>query len=307
MSELLYSYEDMLNNLQMLCRRYRPLAQSRTIALTGDGRAIVLLTLGNPHARKHLLIQASIHGREYVNSLLAMKQAEAFLAGYPCSLYCGISYRKLLNSVCFHILPMANPDGVAISQQGPRAIRNAALRQKLCAACPGISPGQRIDFWKRWKANASGVDLNRNFSAGWQEYQGAPLPGPEKYKGPFPASEPETRAILAAARGIPVCCVISLHSSGNLIYWDYGSSGKLYEQETALAWMLSRVTGYPAVSVWNASADAAGCSDYFVRVRKIPAVTIENGAGSAPVGLEEFGALWAANRKLLPALARFYL
>ena len=306
MSELLYSHEEMLRNLQMLCRRYRPLAFARTTALTRDGRAIVLLTMGNPRAKKHLLIQASIHGREYVNSLLVMKQAKAFLEGYPCSRYLGISYKELLNSVCFHILPMTNPDGAAICQQGPRAIRNSALRQKLCAACRGIPPRQRADFWKRWKANVSGVDLNRNFSAGWQEYQGAPLPGPEKYKGPHPASEPETRAILAAAREVPVCCVISLHSSGNLIYWDYGSSGNLHQQETALARMLSAATGYPAVSVQKDSADAAGCSDYFVRVRGIPAATIENGAGPAPVGREEFPALWAASRKLLPALAHFY-
>src|SRR5699024_7698405 len=138
-----------------------------------------------------------------------------------------------------------------------------ALRQKLCAACRGIPPRQRAEFWKRWKANASGVDLNRNFSAGWQEYQGAPLPGPEKYKGPHPASEPDTRAILAAARDAPVCCVISLHSSGNLIYWDYGSSGNMHQHETALARLLSTATGYPADSVQKDTADAAGCSDYF--------------------------------------------
>ena len=119
MSELLYSHEEMLRNLQMLCRRYRPLAFARTTALTRDGRAIVLLTMGYPRAKKHLLIQASIHGREYVNSLLVMKQAKAFLEGYPCSRYLGISYKELLNSVCFHILPMTNPDGAAICQQGP--------------------------------------------------------------------------------------------------------------------------------------------------------------------------------------------
>ena len=72
MSELLYSHEEMLRNLQMLCRRYRPLAFARTTALTRDGRAIVLFTMGNFHAKKQLLIQASIHGREYTNPLLAM-------------------------------------------------------------------------------------------------------------------------------------------------------------------------------------------------------------------------------------------
>lgn len=100
--------------------------------------------------------------------------------------------------------------------------------------------------------------------------------------------------------------MISLHSSGNLIYWDYGSSGNLHQQETALARLLSAATGYPAVSVQKDSADAAGCSDYLVRVRGIPAATIENGAGPAPVGREEFPALQTACRELLLALAHFY-
>lgn len=307
MSDLLYSYEELLQNLQRLSRRYHPLAFSDTLAVTGDGRAIVRLILGNPRAKRHLLIQASIHGREYVNSLLVMKQAESFLEGYPHAMYGGISYRKLLSSVCFHILPMSNPDGVSVSQQGPGAIRNANLRKPLCKACRGISPDQQEFFWKRWKANAAGVDLNRNFPAGWAGYQGSPLPGPEKYKGPFPFSEAETRAILTAARGIPVCCVISLHSSGNLIYWDYGSRGWLHHQEAALARLASSVTGYSLVSSRENFSDAAGCSDYFVRVRGIPAITIENGIGPAPIAKEEFPSLWERNRKLLPALACFYL
>lgn len=306
MSNLLYSHEHLLYDLKRLCRRYHPLITADTIAFTQDGRAIVCLVLGNPHAARHLLFQASIHGREYVNSLLVMKQTEAFLEGYPNARYCGISYEELLTSVCFHILPMSNPDGVAISQLGPCAIRNTDLRQRLCTIFSKISPTPKEDFWKHWKSNASGVDLNRNFSAGWEEYQGNDLPGPEKYKGPFPASEAETRAILTTAREVPVCCVISLHSSGNLIYWDYGSHEMLRHQEAAVAQLISSVTGYPLLSSRKSSADAAGCSDYFVRVRKIPAVTIENGSGPCPLESEEFPALWKANRELLPAFAHFY-
>ena len=161
------------------------------------------------------------------------------------------------------------------------------------------------EYWKRWKANARGVDLNRNFDSGWRSFQGASMPSADHYKGPYPGSEPEVEAILSVAEEYPLACTLSYHSSGNVIYWDYGCGGELLERERKLARLAGRVTGYEQVSSIQDAQDAAGCSDYFVLERGIPSVTIENGAGECPLSMEEYPAIWSANRFLWPALARF--
>lgn len=303
----LYSYEEMLEDIQQLQQRYPEQLSSKTISLTADNREIVDVILGNSNADQRILIQASIHGREYINSLLVMKQIEEFLKGYDHNTYGDIPYSQLLNSVCFHIIPMSNPDGVTISQFGPGKITSSELQARLLEYYSNDSSSENEVYWKRWKANAEGVDLNRNFDAGWEEYQGNSSPASEKYKGESPASEPETQAILAIAQEQQVCCVISYHSSGNIIYWDYGSSGDIYTQDKALVELVSSITGYPSQSSIQSNTDAAGCSDYFVLKEGIPAVTIENGTGTAPLGIEEFSSIWYANQNLLPALAKFYM
>ena len=99
---------------------------------------------------------------------------------------------------------------------------------------------------------------------------------------------------------------ISYHSTGSVIYWDYGSSGEVYEKDAELAGLVSSLTGYERSSSVQSAQDAAGCSDYFVLKEYIPSVTIENGYSACPIGIEEFPSIWASNAELLPALAYNY-
>jgi len=61
------------------------------------------------------------------------------------------------------------------------------------------------------RANARGVDVNRNFpSANWRRRE----PGHRYYGGRWPASEPETCAIIIAVRLVRPERIISIHSIG---------------------------------------------------------------------------------------------
>lgn len=133
-----------------------------------------------------------------------------------------MTYEELLQGLCVHVIPMANPDGVTISQYGPKGIHDKECRQIL-KQCREADGADGRDYWKNWKANARGVDLNRNFDVGWQEFQGSLRPSSERYKGDVPASETETQAILSIPQRYPVVGCMAYHSSGNLVYWDYGS------------------------------------------------------------------------------------
>lgn len=306
-----YTYEQMQEDLNVLEEQYPDLLQVNSLGNTADGREISEAVLGNPKASGHILIQASIHGREYLNTLLAMKQIEEYLDGYESGSYEKTPLRTLYQDLCIHVIPMANPDGAAISQSGPEGLRNEKMQKQVREIYQadlesGRTDLKEEDYWKTWKANGNGVDLNRNFDAGWQEYQGTSRPSSDGYKGTAPGCEPETRAILKVQQENPIVCCISYHSSGNLIYWNYGGQGQVLEQDEILAEKIREVTGYEMHSTVEDRADMAGCSDYFMLKLNIPAVTIENGTGTCPLELEEWDAIWEKNQNLFPALAGIY-
>lgn len=312
-----YTYEEMQQDLAALQAEYPAFLQLHSAGKSVEGRDITEVILGNIESRFHILIQASMHAREYMNTILMMNQINDYLRqktgkcleNQSCKRYAssqdvyGIHtfsrdkkyiHRTLNNiqDICFHIIPMANPDGVTLCQNMNAALANPIV--KKCAA----SRQEANNFIQRWKANARGVDLNRNFDIGWASYIGAPAPCGEGYKGSSPASKPETQAILHTASKYKFACCISYHSSGNLIYWDYGCRGNLRQKELALANYASTIIGYPLHSTIQDAAATAGCSDYFVLKLKIPAITIETGAGECPLSTEEYPEIYKKNNNL---------
>jgi len=307
-----YTYGNMLRDLNSLRNKYPAFFRISELGQTADQRSIIDVILGNPEADTQIIIQSTIHGREYLNTLLVMKQLEDILSQYDSAAYKGIPYAKLLDQTCFHILPMTNPDGVTICQRGVHGIQSKNLRKGLKRCyhndlIQGHTAANENTYWLQFKANAHGVDLNRNFAAGWETFQGSDYPSFERYKGTAPASEIETQALLSIAERNNVICAVSYHSAGNLIYWDYGSKGSVYESNRELAEMAAGITGYITESTLQNETDAAGCSDYFVLKKGIAAITIENGSGTCPLSIDEFEAIWNANRQLWPALAAFHI
>jgi protein MpaA len=68
--------------------------------------------------------------------------------------------------------------------------------------------GAAADTWQ----NAHGVDLNRNFPYRWQ-----PISDPTYYSGPYPVSEPETRAAIRLVRRIRPAVTIWYHQHMDLV------------------------------------------------------------------------------------------
>lgn len=324
-----YTYDEMQQDIIALQAEYPAFMHVHSLGKSVEGRDITEVILGNEGSKYHILIQASMHAREYVNSILAMNQIEDYLMERAGS--CGrLSMEKeCWKDVCFHVIPMVNPDGVTLCQNTKLALQNPIVKSwikltedinantsdlsiKTMKArekqnnCATFIEYYCLNYICQWKANARGVDLNRNFDIGWDSYSGASEPGSEGYKGPSPASEPETQAILNVARKYnPVCC-IAYHSSGNLIYWDYGCQGEIRPRETALAACISATTGYPLHSTITDAADSAGCSDYFVLKLGIPAVTIENGEKDCPLEAEEYPQIYKRNKNLWEQLCSLF-
>ena len=310
-SNLQYSYDQMKQDLETLQEKYPEQMQIESLGTTADGREILEAVLGDVKAEHHILVQATMHAREYMNTVLAMNQIEDYLRYSEERSYNETRWSELYKKVCFHVIPMVNPDGVTISQEGADGISDEALKSQLeeCyqrAVDSGSTYSDRMQYFSVWKANARGVDLNRNFDAGWEEYTGAADPASECYKGTSPASEAESQAVLRVAQDYDLDCCIAYHSFGNLIYWNYGSQGEIMEADQQLVSLVSGVTGYEMHSTVQDSTDAAGCSDYFVLKLGIPAVTIENGGSQCPMPIEEYQPMYQRNQNLWPALAEMY-
>lgn len=307
-SNFLYTYEDMTFDLDRLNTTYYKKMLVKTIAITKDNKEVYEVIIGKPNGKKRIIIHAGIHAREYMTSLLVMKQMECYLQCLEQETYRGISYGDLFSDITFHILPMVNPDGVSISQFGLNKIQRDTIRREIKEWYQrDLASGRTKDtfdmYLKRWKANANGVDLNRNFNYGWKEYTGIDVPGPEKYKGVTVESEPETKALVLLTKEIKPVVAISYHATGSVIYWDYGQIGDMRNQCQAVVNTISKVTGYEVSYADTDKQDAAGYGDWAVMVKEVPSATIEIGIGEAPLSIDEFPRIWKENRWIMEELA----
>lgn len=294
-----YSYDYMFHDMDLLSQRYAGRMIYREIGTSRDGRTLYEMQLGNRNARTHVLMTAAIHGREYITANLVMKQAEFLLyADAQGASFDGKRISDWLNEVCVHIVPMANPDGVSISQSGASGIRSEALRKTLEAAyqydlSAGRSTESFADYCLHFKANAAGVDLNQNFGAAWDQASGkARQASFSGYKGPYAGSEPETAALMQLYNGGRFQAVVNYHAMGEVIYWDIAGN-RLREHSRDLANNLSALTGYQMLF----SAGGGGFKDYVQLSPKAAAsVTLEVGRSTAPVSYAEMDTVWAQNQ-----------
>ncbi|MDR2046859.1 MAG: hypothetical protein LBP79_03005 [Clostridiales bacterium] len=160
--------------------------------------------------------------------------------------------------------------------------------------------GYSRDF-SLWKANIDAVDLNVNFDADWGGgAQNVRYPAPANFIGPYPESEPETRALVNFTKSHDFFCVLCYHSKGDLIYYGYG--GRFPDRE--FAEQISRSTGYPLTQSENS---AGGYKDWFTLKFDRPALTVEVGGESFSRVelLERFDEIYDRNSNVASIIDRF--
>ena len=298
-----YSYDQMVHDLFNLAARYPGKMTLQAIGQSLDGRAIYNVIVGNPEAQTRILVQGAIHGREYIVTPLIMQQIESMLSGYDSGAYRGQKLSDLLSSASVHFVPMVNPDGVTLSQQGEAGIRSAELRQSIQTAyamdlADGKTTLEYGEYLKRWKSTGRGVDLNYNFDADWETINSSLTHvSYATYRGPEILSEPESQTMFRLASAYPYAATVSYHAMGNVIYWDTRENRKT-EESYALASAVSSVTGYTV----QANQGVGGFKDWHQRSElAAPGITIEVGRTACPVEFSEYQEIWQQNKEV-PAL-----
>ena len=205
--------------------------------------------------------------------------------------------------VCYHIIPMVNPDGVEIAQTGSlTAVQQKIYQQDMAL---GYTERPLEEYAALWKANGQGIDLNQNFPAGWEKMGGRGVRSSEGYKGEEPFSGVEARLLRDYTLRYDFDATLSYHASGSVIFYAYGTRQPVNEQSFSLAMAVAQATGYQMVG--DIGNSHGGYKDWAMDTLGIPSLTIEIGCEDAPLTEKELSSTFVRNIRIFPALARWLL
>ncbi len=290
-----YTYQNMLSDTEILSQLYPDLFTQDSIGTTADGRMLMHYVVGNPNAEKQIFINGAIHAREYLTFQLVMKQMVVYLQHVDQNdVWGSMSYQDMWNQVAVHVVPLVNPDGVQISQFGLEGIQTDSVREGIYQLAANDGSDVTTYYLEHWKANAGGVDLNRNFDAYWESYEGTGYPSSDHYKGAYPGSEPEAAALIQLTEANSFLYTISYHTQGRVIYWNFENIDPVYD--ISLQWVnrLAAQTGYSPINDFS-TVDPAGYSDWAIYRHQIPSTVIEVAYGESPYLSDQFQTVWQEN------------
>ena len=132
----------------------KPQIQGRTAL----GRGIFSLTIGNE--KNSVLLAGGFHGSEWLTSLALYLFTERLCRSISeGNLLCSVDIKKAFTQLGVTVIPCVNPDGTEIAVHG---IDGAKGLKKFVSSI-------ECEDYRKWNANALGVDINHNFNAGWKE------------------------------------------------------------------------------------------------------------------------------------------
>ncbi|MBU3188688.1 peptidoglycan-binding protein [Clostridium bowmanii] len=288
-----YTYDIMKRDLEGLKARY-PFIEVASAGKSQLGKELYYVKLGN--GPNKVFYNGTHHAIEWITTVLLMKFIENFAKvyalGQPLE---GYNVQDIWNKSSIYVMPMVNPDGVDLVLNG--LDRSNPYYNDLIKWNNGSD-----DFSKTWSANIRGVDLNHNYNALWQESKDAEKtygvygPGPSRYSGTAPESEPESKAVADFTRKNNFRLVIAYHSQGEVIYWDFENLAS--NEARKIGEIFSGLSGYELAETTGITS-YSGYKDWFIDKFRKPGYTIEVGLGENPLPISQFNVIYKDNIKVL--------
>ncbi|MDD9951559.1 MAG: M14 family zinc carboxypeptidase [Zetaproteobacteria bacterium] len=198
--------DEVIQKLNEAATQHSNLAEYKEIGRTTENRPIGALKITSSAAhhtpKPRVLFNCMHHAREVMTTEVCMDIVEQLLNQY--TIHPEVTH--WLNNLEVWVVPQVNPDG------------NARVHQQDLY--------WRKNTWTRY-GHVQGVDLNRNYPEGWNSCNGSSdLFISQTYRGPTPASEPETQAMIDLVASIKPTANISYHSFSEIILFPYGCKGR---------------------------------------------------------------------------------
>jgi len=286
-----YTYEILMLNIETFKSKYNFLS----FGIIGESvmdKTIPYIKLGT--GKKQLLYVAGTHANEWLCCTLLMKFIEDFSNAYITGDKIFDRFTsELYNEATIYIVPMLNPDGIDLVTSTLNKNSTEYLNAK------NISNNYpNIRFPDGWKANITGIDLNLQFPAMWEQAkeikfnQGYTSYAPRDFVGNFPLEAPEAVALYDFTINNDFELMLTYHSQGEVIFWkflDYNPPnafeiGKKFEA----------LSGYPLQDTPYASS-FAGFKDWFIQTYNRPGYTFEVGIGTNPLPVTQFDIIYEDN------------
>ncbi len=288
-----YTYDVLQRDIQGLKARY-PFIETGVAGRSALGRELSYIRLGT--GPNEVFYNAAHHGLEWITTPVLMKFAEDFARAYAMGTTLGgYDPREIWEQSSIYLIPMVNPDGVDLVLNGLQS--SNPNYDELIRWNRGST-----DFSRDWQANNNGVDLNHNYNAAWEESKQAEAalgitgPGPTRFSGPYPESEPESRTVANFTRSHNFRLVMAYHSQGEVIFWNFQDLAP--PEARTIGEALASASGYELAEPEGA-ASYAGYKDWFIQDYRRPGYTIEVGRGTNPLPISQFDTIYADNLPML--------
>lgn len=290
-----YTYDILLLNISSILNKY-PFISSGSIGDSVMDKDLPYIKLGK--GQKQLLYVAGTHANEWICCPLLMKFIEDYAKAYASGGRIFDRFAKdIFDISTIYIVPMLNPDGIdlvtgVISRNSLEYLNARAIADKF----------PNIRFPDGWKANISGIDLNLQFPARWEQAreikfsQGYTTYAPRDFVGNFPLEAPEAVALYDFTINNNFELMLTYHSQGEVIFWrflDYNPPNALEIGEE-----FSRISGYSLQDTPYTSS-FAGFKDWFIQTYNLPGYTIEVGLGTNPLPISQFDKIYEDNIGIL--------
>lgn len=199
------------DQLVRAARRNPDVTELVKLGTTYQGRDILALRVTKnarwkrEGSRPAVIYSATQHAREWIATEVTRRLMTTYLDGWRSG---DRKVRKLLGHTELWFVPVMNPDGYQYTFDTERLWRKN-LRDNNGDGVTQVGDG---------------VDPNRNFPSHWgYDNEGSsPIPSSETYRGPAPASEPETRAGIRLFKKARAEFMVNYHSNGRWLLYNDG-------------------------------------------------------------------------------------
>ncbi|ETN75335.1 zinc carboxypeptidase [Necator americanus] len=265
------------NYIRGVARMNPDLTSLRLIGFSREHRPLLGLKIGHRtnYTKPAVWLDGGNHAREWPAFHVAVYFIEELVHNYGVDEKV-TSYLDLLD---IYIFPVLNPDGFIFSRTSKKSVIRQWRKNRAPTNCSG---------WTALVKNicCEGVDLNRNYDLGFSQLN-YPFNNPcsDEFQGPFPFSEPESRAVrdFVLSREIygRLHALVSMHTHGQLWILPYNHHKRTYPEDFR---ELERLAAKAADKVYSyretkyrigTAADMLGRSSlFFFSVRKMSPATI---------------------------------